>query len=355
MLSFLGGVVSGQMWQRRKLRDLARWIESERRLLHAAIRVTHQIRGSVDVNQISQIAVGEIARALDVEHCVLSLQSKNTDSTLVKCSCGENDHERDVAIAETVVAVDRTLADGRLDRYLINGDRLQNNSQFKQETVPVLGVPIIQEDDRLAGTLLVLSSVPTRVWLESEVQLLFAVAHQVLLAVIHARLFTLKQHEAITDQLAGCVNRREFDAKLEACLLTANEKGESLSLILVDVDRFKDINDACGHQAGDKVLRRVGEILRDQESDGAIAARLGGDEFGLILPGHPTEDAVSVSERIREELTHSTVTMVNQILTVSFGVAAFPANAASSNQLYEMADKALYAAKESGRNCTRTA
>lgn len=355
LISLLGAMVGAQMRLRRKLRRLARWIESEGHLLHTAIRVTHQIRGSIDIDQIAQVAIDEVARALDVEHCVLTIQSKDACSTLVKCSCGDNDHERDVVIAETILAVNRTLSHERFDRYVINGYRPQGNSQIKQETVPVLGVPIIHEEDRLAGTLLVVSCVPTRVWLESEVQLLFAVAYQVLLAVIHARLFKLKQDEATTDQLTGCLNRRAFDAKLEVCLQTARENGESLSLILLDVDRFKDINDTYGHPSGDKVLQRVGQILRNQGGYGAIAARLGGDEFGLILPRHSIENAASVSERIREELADSRVTKVQQLLTVSSGVAALPANAASSNQLYEMTDKALYAAKESGRNCTRTA
>src|SRR6266404_3147521 len=120
LISLLGGMVGAQMRQSRKLRRLARWIESEGRLLHTAIRVTHQIRGLIDIDQIAQVAIDEIARALDVEHCVLTLQSKDTYSTLVKCSCGDNDHERDAVIAETIFAVDRTLADERFDHYVIN-------------------------------------------------------------------------------------------------------------------------------------------------------------------------------------------------------------------------------------------
>lgn len=149
------------------------------------------------------------------------------------------------------------------------------------------------------------------------------------------------------DGLTGLANRNEFDAALERELSRAQRTGTSLSLVLVDVDHFKVVNDTHGHQVGDQVLRQVGAGLERLVRREDVAARYGGEEFVVLLPGVDGEGGTAFAERVRERLN----TEVDAVtITVSAGVACYPDNARDVDELVGRADGALYAAKRSGRN-----
>jgi diguanylate cyclase (GGDEF)-like protein len=142
---------------------------------------------------------------------------------------------------------------------------------------------------------------------------------------------------AMTDPLTGLGNRRHFHDRLETDLDRAEREGGSVALCVIDVDDFKRVNDALGHDGGDDVLISVARHLRgDGES-----FRLGGDEFAIVLPGHDERAAMRVARSIVARIAYAGV-------TVSAGVAAFPET--ERNQLHRVADQALYRAKEGGKN-----
>jgi diguanylate cyclase (GGDEF)-like protein len=169
------------------------------------------------------------------------------------------------------------------------------------------------------------------------------------LALRNAWLLEQVQRLAATDGLTKIANRRTFEATLERELARATRNAEHVSLVLVDIDHFKQLNDAHGHQAGDEVLRNVALALSCECRDFDTAARYGGDEFAVILPGCGPEEAQDIAERLRRSV--STAPSVAPI-TASAGVATYPGHAGDADTLVRAADEALYASKHAGRNQT---
>jgi diguanylate cyclase len=161
-----------------------------------------------------------------------------------------------------------------------------------------------------------------------------------------------------TDVLTGLANRRSLDQFLRSAQIVAMEKGEPLSVLLIDIDHFKKFNDSYGHQVGDQVLRLVAKVLRENVREQDLAARYGGEELFAVLPGATLDVCAEVAERIRcrvfdARLTRRTTGQEISSVTVSIGVAQFRM-AESAEAMIERCDCALYQAKQSGRNRTVT-
>ncbi len=159
---------------------------------------------------------------------------------------------------------------------------------------------------------------------------------------------------ATTDGLTGLPNRKEFDRFLAEEVAGAAAIGEPLSLIMIDIDRFKSVNDNHGHQVGDAAIQHVAEILDTNCREGDMAARYGGEEMALVLPGTDRATAAAVAEGIRKLIGGSPVKHdeVQLTITASFGVSAYepPSPLDKPALLIRAADKALYHAKETGRD-----
>ncbi|MCB1518589.1 MAG: GGDEF domain-containing protein [Hyphomicrobiaceae bacterium] len=162
------------------------------------------------------------------------------------------------------------------------------------------------------------------------------------------------QRETMTDALTKISNRKCFDMEIERAIEDAVEFKHSLALVMIDIDHFKKFNDTYGHQIGDQVLRLVAMTLRAHTKGQDLAARYGGEEFVIILPDTNVDGAHALCEKIRkavqakELLRKSTNEKLGRI-TASFGISIFR-DGDNSTSLIERADKALYAAKENGRN-----
>jgi len=152
---------------------------------------------------------------------------------------------------------------------------------------------------------------------------------------------------AVQDGLTGLWTKRHFLTQAQSLMDLSARYGEPLSLIMVDVDHFKKVNDTHGHVAGDKVLKGVAEILKKKVRGGS-AYRYGGEEMAVLLPKAELEGAVAVAERLRAAIEAHKIAGVK--VTASFGVAQFEAGLTDPPALVEKADQALYKAKESGRN-----
>jgi diguanylate cyclase (GGDEF)-like protein len=159
---------------------------------------------------------------------------------------------------------------------------------------------------------------------------------------------------ALNDKLTGLLNRRAFDEALDREIARSQRLNKALSLILIDVDHFKRINDVCGHLAGDRVLQELAQLLRREVRGVDVPARYGGEEFAVIMPHTPAAGAFSAAERIRKAVEAMRVEFEGQRLRakVSIGVASVREAGPSSTavELFRAADEALYEAKETGRN-----
>lgn len=165
----------------------------------------------------------------------------------------------------------------------------------------------------------------------------------------NVRLAAEVERLASRDQLTGLFNRRVFDEQLDLLVERARRDQRPLSLVLLDVDHFKQVNDTRGHQVGDAVLRQTGAAIMAAARAVDVTVRYGGEEFAVLLPGCPGPEAVAIAQRLRAALAAGVSAAV---ITASAGVATFPTNAVDADSLVSRADEALYEAKRSGRDQT---
>ena len=157
------------------------------------------------------------------------------------------------------------------------------------------------------------------------------------------------EEAAFTDHLTGLANRRRFERQLEREVSRSLRYNHCFCLLLLDIDRFKDVNDTHGHEAGDEAIRRLANTLQAGTRGIDLAARIGGEEFAVILPETNFEGGLDVAERLRLAIKMAEIPVVGRI-TASFGVAEFPQSAQTKRDIYSQADAALYEAKRQGRD-----
>jgi len=157
------------------------------------------------------------------------------------------------------------------------------------------------------------------------------------------------EEAAFTDHLTGLANRRRFERQLEREVTRTLRYGRPFCLLLLDIDRFKDVNDTYGHEVGDEAIRRLAIILQAGTRGIDTAARIGGEEFAVILTETDFEGGLEVAERLRLAIKTAEVPTVGH-MTASFGVAEFPMSAQTGRELIAIADAAMYEAKRQGRD-----
>ena len=189
-------------------------------------------------------------------------------------------------------------------------------------------------------------------WLE-RLRLTETIAERLALALANVNLREALRHQAVRDPLTGLFNRRYMQETLERELSRAARSGHDGAVLFLDLDHFKQFNDTHGHSAGDALLREIGSLFRGRLRAEDIACRYGGEEFLLIMPETPLAVAVERAETLRKEVAGLHVKHFDQLLdavSMSVGIAMFPHQGDSGEQIVHTADEALYRAKQAGRN-----
>ena len=323
---------------------LARLLQEQAEREIAVNHLATAIRNTLELDSVLQTAADEVGRALNVHSCAVRVAGALVGQQMTKCYL-----RPDAAIAGEehlllghVDSVSAHLTSSP-EAYVVDGDGLQSPHLLADAVVPLI------HQGNFIGLLLVRSDDMSRVWADNELLLLHTVADQLVVAVNQAHLFAQMQQQALTDGLTGCYNRRSFEMQLERDLHQATRLRQPLSLIMLDFDNFKSINDQAGHEAGDMTLRMFADNVRAELRAVDCAARFGGDEFVIILPQANTEGALLVAERLRRRIEEMEVPGFGKV-TSSFGVATFPDHASSRDTLIVAADRALYSSKNAGRN-----
>jgi diguanylate cyclase (GGDEF)-like protein len=189
---------------------------------------------------------------------------------------------------------------------------------------------------------------------DQERDLFAYLAGQATLSIENVDLHETVQQQAVTDELTGLFNVRQFHARLDNEIDRAERFGTPLSLVMLDIDKFKSVNDNHGHQQGDRVLVEVARVLRRLSRDVDLPARYGGEEMAVVLPQTDLQGAEQQAERMRAAIEGMQIQRLDGggllPITASFGVASFPSEATNKTALIAAADAALYRAKRGGRN-----
>lgn len=188
----------------------------------------------------------------------------------------------------------------------------------------------------------------------AQLKLLAIVAHQLSLQLSRIHLYTKVEELAVTDALTGLYVRRHFLERAREELARSKRHGLACTLLMTDLDRFKEKNDTYGHLVGDLVLKDVAKLLQRNLREVDLIARYGGEEFIMLLIETPVEQALPIVQRLRQLVEVHPIRVYDELLsqTISIGMAGFPEDGQTLEALIERADQALYAAKRAGRNRT---
>jgi diguanylate cyclase (GGDEF)-like protein len=201
----------------------------------------------------------------------------------------------------------------------------------------------------------VLESAQLDAFQEQDIRVLQSVADICAIGIRNAMQLHQAKTMASTDGLTGIYNRRGFETRILEEIAGAQRNGLGVSLLIIDIDHFKRLNDEFGHLLGDEVLRQVAKIFTQQIRKNDIVCRYGGEEFAILLPETTTERAAAVADKLRRVVADFQFPGVPRPVTISLGVADCPTHAASRDDLVRAADEAMYAAKQNGRNRIETA
>lgn len=228
-----------------------------------------------------------------------------------------------------------------VDDEIIN--EIFNNDK---ETKSIISIPLNIMDEEF-GIFAVFSSREDLA--ESEEDFLLMYARQIELAITIANLFERVKEQAVTDGLTGLYNRRYFEEYLQKEVVRAKRINQPFSVIGLDLDFLKKINDTYGHSCGDTAIKTIAQILKKNARSIDTAARMGGEEFNIILPGVTSEGAMIAAERIRKTIENTEIDTIGHI-TASIGVATFLEHSDNVEDIMELTDQAMYISKQNGRN-----
>ncbi|MBI3593859.1 MAG: diguanylate cyclase [Nitrospirae bacterium] len=216
----------------------------------------------------------------------------------------------------------------------------------------ILSVPLFKQE-KVMGVLNVMNKIEGTPFSEEEKVALSTLAVHTAVAIDNAWFLEGVEKQAVTDSLTGLYNHREFQNRLLEEVERGNRYGNLFSVLILDIDHFKTLNDTHGHVTGDQVLKEIVRLIRKGIRNADIPSRYGGEEFTVILPQTSKEDAKVVAERIRQSIegNHFVAVPGHFVhVTVSIGISSFPEDTKTREELIIMADQALYFAKNEGRN-----
>ncbi len=212
----------------------------------------------------------------------------------------------------------------------------------------------LKAKDRVNGLIIADNIYTQKSITDEELRIFTMLANQAGLAIENSQLYEMVVHKSHTDSLTNLWNHGFFQHTLSLEIEKARESLQPLSLMIIDIDSFKKLNDSYGHQNGDIILMELAKILKQDSRERDYVCRYGGEEFSIILPQTSKEQAFLIAERMREKVSsyHFPEIFADLIVTISIGIAIFPDDASSKEELIAKADKGMYIAKFGGKNRT---
>ncbi len=313
--------------------------------------VSRELAGARRTKDVCTIVYGFCQRMLPVRTMAFTV-TRGADSEIIS-SCGQ-DAEK---FERRRFSNDDSLVGWvcRNNKYLVFSQKERRRDIFG-EAIPVDGegslavFPLVYEEG-VTGTFTIHthSKTPPSSF---HIRLIEVVLNLAAVSITGIRSMAKLKRLAVTDPLTGLYNRRSFNKALRRTWEHADRYTEPLSLLMIDIDKFKAINDTYGHPAGDEVIKAVAQTILSATRKVDVVSRIGGEEFAVLLPNSSNKSSFVTAERIRKAMKKNPVPSGKKKIsvTVSVGIATFPDNARLPDSLMKVADKALYAAKEGGRD-----
>jgi len=333
--------------------------------LQSLLEITAAITSSLNPSEVFQTIVARVAKATGAERCSIVLVTKDDGYVLASHdNLALKDRRIDLKkypeIIEAIKRKDPMIVEDIATDPLMNSVKA---SVAGLEGKSLLLVPIVF-NDRVLGTLFLRTKKETGCFTREEVNFCRIVANSAFHAIKNARIFqrlteenSYLQEAAIRDHLTGLYNHNHFYVHLDEDFIRASRYRTPLSLIMMDIDYFKEINDTHGHRAGDMVLKDLARLIKKTVRKADIVARYGGEEFAIIMTNTDITGALDEAERLRKKIeSHVFKPFPDIKVTISLGVATYPnthiTDISSGGDLVTRADEALYRAKHKGRNRT---
>jgi diguanylate cyclase (GGDEF)-like protein len=301
------------------------------------------------VHMLSQIA-SEIQKNFSFDHIGIGLLDYGTKEIEIKAEAGVTAHAMGRRIPLGAGILGRVARTG--ERALVQNALPGNLTGILHDSRAVLCIPITYGESLLG--VLNIESRSENAFSPQDVLILNTLADLLATALHNAFVFQKLQQQSITDGLTGIKTRRFFWEALSAEWKRASRSGRPFSVVLIDLDKFKEVNDTMGHFEGDLVLARVGRLLEQKSRQSNVVARYGGDEFIVLMPETGAEQAQVLAERLRQWLASDPMLGEHHV-TGSFGVASFPMHGFSIEDIIRVADAGMYVSKRSGGNLVSTA
>jgi diguanylate cyclase (GGDEF)-like protein len=326
----------------------------ELRKAHDELQVLYEaaksVSGTLDLHTLLDSLVSVTCRAFGYDNGALMLVGQDNSELSVAASYGYAEPITGMRIPSGV-GITGWVA--RTGSPLMVDDVRQDARYYRtdERTRSELAVPLIA-DGKVLGVFNV-ESARLGAFGQRDMHMLTTLASYAVIAIQNAHLYEHAQRLAVTDGLTELFNRRYLYEAMERVIERGRRDGQPLSLIMLEIDNFKRFNDTYGHQSGDDVLRTVSMLLRRGSRPSDIVARYGGDEFMVVLPGAGKAAAYETAERLRRAVEAYPLIVGTDVIatvTLSVGVASFPADAQTVDTLVEAVDRAQYIAKRSGGN-----
>jgi diguanylate cyclase (GGDEF)-like protein len=308
------------------------------------------VTSSLDIRQMYDSLIRELRKVLDVDWAAITLVEGEELNLLAITSeigsawqTGDKLPLKDTA-TEWVVANKVALVEPNLPE---ESRFWTGKYHLKQGVQSLVFLPLMVGTEAI-GAMCVASRRPNA-YSTSQVQLLSQLALRIAMSIENARLYAQAEQRARIDELTGLWNRRHLMERIQVEIGRHSRYGGAFSLVILDLDSFKALNDTYGHIEGDRILKQLGTVLTGAIRDADEAFRYGGDEFAILLPQTTIKDAQEVSERVRHRISAELKTG-SVSMTASLGLASWPVDGIAISEIISAADKALYYAKQRGGN-----
>jgi len=332
-------------------------LEKRTRELEALLEITRLVTSTLDARRVLNLLVQKIETVLDVKRCsVLFIESHNPKVGHVMASQDNTEIQNLEIDLVKYPEVKRAMETGKsvvIDDAIEDPIVCEFGGQLQRAGLnSLLVVPMVHGEDRF-GTLLLRAARTKEVFSEWEIKFCQIVANSSANALKNAQLFQELKRQAITDGLTDMYNHRFFQEQFILLTERTRRTGNPLTVLMIDIDNFKWINDYYGHSIGDEAICFIADRLRANSRDGDIVARYGGDEFVWLLADTDLDVATKVANRFRKSVADDSFAATG-FLSVSVGVATYPTDTLGVERLLQQADRAMYISKGEGGNRVRS-